>query len=196
MSMISGSVTLHGSKGEVLRRLLEKTGTSQGQLSRLTGVPQGRISTYVNGREGLSDDMLEYLLMPLGVEVEHTWTLPVPELTSTEQLSWEMHKRLSELLTKDTLESWHPKLCSNINRQRSSNRGQPHLRNIDRWHELIEGRDLRKLRHPMLDPSRNGVEMREVTPFVGLLPQDDRNRILQKERTRTGRILHELQRSR
>jgi hypothetical protein len=39
---------------------------------------------------------------------------------------------------------------------------------------LIEADDVEGLRGAMLDPTRDGQEMREVGPFTGLLPEDER----------------------
>jgi hypothetical protein len=48
------------------------------------------------------------------------------------------------------------------------------MRNITRWETLIEADDVEGLRGAMLDPTRDGQEMREVGPFTGLLPEDER----------------------
>lgn len=176
------AVAEYTSRQEVLRDQLRSSGLTQQQLSSLTGVSQGRISAYVNGRENLTDDMLERLLSPMGVMVRHWWTAAEAQHTRSERLSWRFHLRISELLTSEVFPSWEPKLLSNIDRQRRSNRGPENQRRIDRWEQLVQEGDIQGMRRPLIDPGPEGIRMREVSPFAGLLPQEDRSQILAEER--------------
>lgn len=169
-------------RSEVLREQLRHSGLTQQQLSDLTGVSQGRISSYVNGRESLTDDMLERLLSPMGVNVRHSWIVTPVQHTRSERLSWKLHLRISELLTGETFQSWQPRLFSNIDKQRRSNRGPENQRRIDQWEQLVQDGDLQGIRRSLTDPGPEGIRMREVSPFAGLLPQEDRSRILDEER--------------
>ena len=45
--------------GDLLRLVMRETGTTQSQLSRLSGVHQPSISQFLSGRVELSDDMLD-----------------------------------------------------------------------------------------------------------------------------------------
>jgi len=102
-----------------------------------------------------------------------------PELTRSEERSWRMHSRLSELLTQADLEQWRPVVKRNLERLRSAVRGQVHLRNIDRWESLLDRSDMPGLHRALTGLDRDSTEMREVSPFAGLLPEEDRLGILQ-----------------
>ena len=53
------------------------TGTSQSELSRLSGVWQSSISQFLSGKVHLSDDQLDRLLSCMGYRLEVVWR-PVP----------------------------------------------------------------------------------------------------------------------
>ncbi len=160
---------------------MKETGMTQSQLSMVTGVSQGRISSYVNDRVGMTDEMLSYLGKPLGMKFKHTWD-PVPiKHNRDERRSWMFHLRLSELLD-DNLLNWLPTMESNLRTLRTTNRGEPHFGNVERWRRLVESRSVRDLRSVMVDPDRDGIEMREVSPFNGCLTERDRVEILRELR--------------
>ena len=52
------------------------------------------------------------------------------------------------------------------------------MRNLDRWSELISSDDVRDIRRLMTGLDIDSIEMREVSPFGGLLPEvQDRTRL-------------------
>jgi hypothetical protein len=53
--------------------------------------------------------------------------------------------------------------------------GQPHSRNLDRWQSLVGLGDVLGLHRVLTGLDRDSIEMREVSPMSGLLPQDDQN---------------------
>lgn len=69
-------------------------------------------------------------------------------------------------------------MLRNLGRLRVNVKGQPHLRNLDRWKELIEQDDLSRLRRVLTGLDVDSVEMREVSPMGGLLSQDERSDVL------------------
>jgi len=74
-----------------------------------------------------------WLLSRMGYRLEVAWRPVLPDLTRSEWRSWRLHCRLSTHLTRSTLEQWRPTIERNLERLRSTVRGQPHLRNLDRW---------------------------------------------------------------
>lgn len=80
-------------------------------------------------------------------------------------------------LTRDSLIEWRPIMLRNLRRLLETTRGQPHLRNLDRWQHLIQEDDLFGLRRVMIGLDTESVQMREVSPMGGLLPQDERAEI-------------------
>lgn len=156
-------------------------GVTQTQLARMTGISQGRISNYVNGAIVPASENLNLLFGALGVSVQLEAVVSPIHIGPSEMRSWLLYRQLSTHL-RDEFVSWKPKLLSNIERLRNINKGEPHLGNIERWRHLIDNNDIHALRRVMLDPSRDGQEMREVGPFTGMIPQDERELALKAQR--------------
>jgi len=155
-----------------------ETGTSQSELSRLSGVRQPSISQFLSGKVDLSDDQLDRLLSCMGYRLEVVRRAVVAELTRAERRSWGLHRRLSTHLTRSSLESWRATIEGNLERLRGSVKGQPHLRNVERWQFLIDHRDVGGLHRVLTGLDRESIEMREVSPMGGLLSDEERSDVL------------------
>src|SRR6201996_6715419 len=169
-------------RGELLREVMRETRTTQSELSRLSGVRQPSISQFLSGKGELSDDQLDRLLSCMGYRLEGTRRPVVPELTRSERRSWRLHCRLSIRLTPGSLQEWRPVIQRNLQRLRGSVTGQPHSRNLDRWESLVKQEDVPGLRRVMPGLDRDSIEMREVSPMGGLLPEDERQAALREGR--------------
>ncbi|MEV6322731.1 helix-turn-helix domain-containing protein [Nocardia sp. NPDC051787] len=166
------------SQSDVLREVMRGTSTTQSELSRVSGVHQSSISQVLSGKLNLSDEQLERLLSCMGYRLEVVRRPVVPELTRSERRSWQLHRRLATHLTQSSLHSWLPHIERNLQRLRDGVSGQPHLRNIDRWESLITRGDVPGLHRVLTGLDRDSIEMREVSPMGGLLPQDERADVL------------------
>jgi len=166
-------------RGDLLREVMRETRTTQSALSRLSGVRQPSISQFLSGKAYLSDDQLDRLLSCMGYRLEVTRRPVTPELTRSERRSWRLHCRLSIRLTPDSLTEWRPAIEHNLQRLGGSVTGQPHTRNLDRWESLVGHSDLPGLHRVLTGLDRDAIEMREVSPMGGLLPQDERQAVLQ-----------------
>jgi transcriptional regulator with XRE-family HTH domain len=166
------------SRGDVLREVMLETGITQSELSRISGVRQPSISQYLSGRGHLSDDMLDRLLSCMGYRLEIVRRPVRQELGRSPKRSWTLHRQLSIHLTPETLSEWRPTMLQNLQRLRESTRGQPHVRNLDRWERLIRDGDLSGLRRVMTGLDTDSIEMREVSPMGGLLSQQERSEVL------------------
>jgi DNA-binding transcriptional regulator YdaS (Cro superfamily) len=165
-------------RGDLLREVMLETSTTQSALSRLSGIRQPSISQFLSGKVDLSDDQLDCLLSCMGYRLEVTRRPVKPTLTRSEQRSWLLHRQLSSHLTDSDLEQWLPVIMRNLRRLRGNVTGQPHTRNLDRWTQLAESRDVPGLHRVMTGLDRDSIEMREVSPMGGLLPQDERLAVL------------------
>jgi transcriptional regulator with XRE-family HTH domain len=163
----------------VLREVMLDTGTSQSELARLSGVWQSSISQFLSGRVHLSDDQLDRLLSCMGYRLEVVRRPARPDLTRSEWRSWRLHRRLSTYLTRSSLEQWRPTIRRNLDRLRGTVRGQPHLRNLDRWESLLDRSDITGFHRTLTGLDRDSIEMREVSPVGGLLPDEERLELLQ-----------------
>jgi hypothetical protein len=155
-----------------------QTGTTQSGLSRLSGVRQPSISGFLSGKVDLSDDQLDRLLSCMGFRLEVVRRPVVPQLTRSERRSWQLHRRLSTLLCRQTLEDWRPTIESNLDRLDERVTGQPHQRNVDRWRQLVDHGDLPGLHRVLTGLDRDSIEMREVSPMSGLLSEEQRREVL------------------
>ncbi|MFT4288716.1 helix-turn-helix domain-containing protein [Nocardioides sp.] len=161
-------------KGGVLREVMLETGTTQSMLSRITGVRQPSISQFLSGKVELSDEQLDRLLSGMGYRLEVVRRPVRPELTRSERRSWMLHRRLSTHLSENSLESWMPKIEQNLTRLGGRLSGQTHLTNMERWRDLVATRDVLGLQRVMTGLDRSSIEMREVSPLTGLLPEVER----------------------
>jgi len=168
------------SREEVLRQVMLETGITQSELSRISGVRQPSISQYLSGRVHMSDEMLDRLLSCMGRRLEVVRRAVRQELDRPSERSWRLHRQLSIHLTPRTLNEWRPTMLRNLQRLREHTRGQPHLRNLDRWQRLIQDSDLSGLRGVMTGRDTDSVQMREVSPMGGLLSQEERSEVLRR----------------
>lgn len=155
-----------------------QTGITQSELSRISGVRQPSISQYLSGRGHMSDDMLDRLLSCMGYRLEIVRRPVKQELGRSPERSWKLHRRLAMHLTPETFNEWRPTIVRNLRRLCSNTRGQPHLRNLERWQRMIRDGDVSGLRRVMTGLDIDSVQMREVSPMGGLLPQDERSEVL------------------
>ncbi|BBZ01201.1 hypothetical protein MCHIJ_06380 [Mycolicibacterium chitae] len=168
-----------GSTPDLLRQVMSDTGTSQSELSRLSGVHQPSISQFLSGKIDFSDQLLDRLLACMGYRLEVTIRAEPANLTRSEWRSWRVHRQLATLLNTSTLQEWRPSILSNIDRLRQSVYGEPHLRHLSHWEQLTNDGDLQSLKRALTGLDRQSIEMREVTPMSGLLPDTQRRAALQ-----------------
>ncbi len=168
------------SRTEVLREVMRETGTTQSDLSRLSGVRQPSISGFLSGRVDLSDDQLDRLLSCMGFHLEVIRRPVVPKLTRSERRSWQLHRRVSTLLNRQSYEEWVPRIERNLDRLSERITGEPHEPNLDRWRELMDRGDLPGLHRVLTGLDRDSIAMREVSPMSGLLPDEQRREVLER----------------
>jgi hypothetical protein len=114
----------------------------------------------------------------MGYRLEVTRRPVTPDLNRSERRSWRLHCRLSVRLTPDSLEEWRPTIERNLERLRNRITGQPHSRNLDRWNLLVDHGDVLGLHRVLTGLDRDSIEMREVSPMSGLLPEGERQAVL------------------
>lgn len=167
------------SRSDVLREVMVESSTSQSELSRLSGVRQPSISGFLTEKVDLSDDQLNRLLSCMGFELEVLRRPVSPHLTRSERRSWQLHRRLSTLLNRVSLQDWLPTIKGNLDHLDGRVTGQPHERNVDLWRQLVEREDLPGVHRVLTGLDRHSIEMREVSPLSGLLNEEQRQEILQ-----------------
>src|SRR2546429_3702716 len=79
-----------GDRSELLREVMHRTGTTQSELSRISGVHQPSISQFLTGKIEASDEQLDRLLSCMGYRLEVTRRPVLAELTRPERRSWQL----------------------------------------------------------------------------------------------------------
>lgn len=166
------------STSQVLRSVMLETGTTQSTLARISGVRQPTISQILSGRLGVSDEQLQRLLSCMGFELEVVRQPVRPSLTRSEMRSWRLHRQISSHLTRDSLKEWTPTIRKNLVRLVSGVQGEPHVGNLGEWTRLVDSGDVLGLHRVLTGLDRHSIEMREVSPFGGILSQEERRRVL------------------
>lgn len=164
----------------MLKHGMSLAGISQSELSRISGVPQSKISRYVRGVLEPSTETLARLLDGMGVRARVS--VESVGMERSKRRSWLLHRRIARKLS-DTMGTvdWS-RMQRNLDRVREGTQGQPHERNMDRWQQIITSHDLRTLRRVLVDPSTDGIEMREVSPMTGFLTEGERLEVLAEVR--------------
>ncbi len=161
-----------------LRDVMTETGTSQSELSRISGVRQPSISQFMSGKIEMSDEMLDRLLSCLGYRLEVVRRPVKAELDRSHLRSWRLHRQLVTSLDPRALEDWIPTITRNLEKLRQSTQGEPHTSNLNHWESLVDQRDIPGIRRAMTGLDTDSVQMREVSPLGGLLPQSERMKAL------------------
>ncbi|SHU95587.1 helix-turn-helix domain-containing protein [Mycobacteroides abscessus subsp. abscessus] len=154
------------------------TGTTAGRLAGFSGVGESQISQFVCGEGDFVQAEFDLLLACMGFEIRPDRSIVVVQMNRSECRSWLAHRELSAYLTKYPGIDWQSTVFANIDRLRRGTRGQPHMDNLVRWQRIAEEGGLRDIRQPLVGLDRRAIEMREVSPMGGLLPDDLRLRAL------------------
>jgi len=167
-------------RSDLLDEALASTATSQSELSRRTGIPQGRISDYVNRRIEPSVTTFDKLMAALGMTAQVS--LIPAGMERTKLRSWMLH-RLIDVKTRNGLDDADWELMRrNIDRLRPVTFGQLFDQCLNRWSGVVDRRDMRELHRILVDVSQDGITMREVSPMSGLLTEGERLGVLSQLR--------------
>lgn len=165
-------------RSEILREVMAESGVSQSMLAELSGVKQPSLSQMLSGRIDMSDEMLDRLLSCMGYRLEVVRRPVRVKMDRSSERRWRMHERLARQLSEESWRRWRPIVTRNLKELRSSTRGEPHVRHLRRWGELVQSDDLRELRRVMTGVDAESIQMREVSPLGGLLGEEDRLDVL------------------
>lgn len=161
---------------QLLRDAVAASGVSQSELARRTGIPQGRISSYLSDRHHLTTPQLQRLLEPLGFDVQLSLTPTGRRRDVTRR--WLLHRAVAEKLRTAPPDGWREQAGENLRRARAAVHGTLAEQRLDRWKQLIDSDDVPAVVEVLLRLDEDGEEMRALSPFAGLLSDEERVRLL------------------
>ncbi|PID62066.1 MAG: hypothetical protein CSB44_04830 [Gammaproteobacteria bacterium] len=154
-----------------IRQLRRATGLSQADFAASVGTSQPTIAAYESGSKSPTLRTVERMAAALDLDIE---TKVVPALTREDRRSLAMHREVARRLEEA------PEIA--LVRAR---------RNLEKWQRLDAGGDALRKRWAlwielpvtelvmlMLDPGPLAREMRQVSPFAGLLSAAERTAVL------------------
>jgi hypothetical protein len=89
-----------------------------------------------------------------------------------ERVSYEMHRVVAGKVTEDP-KPVLAKARENLQKMKARSRGAQATGWVQEWERLISG-DVSKLIEVMLRPDERGIDLRQMTPFAGVLSQEER----------------------
>lgn len=159
----------------LIRQLRLEAGVTQQELAVAAGTSQSTIAAYEKGSKSPTLRTIDNLASSLGLEMNTSY---MPQLTREDKRSLAFHREIVEILQKTPA----PVLSRATKNLKKLSTTQPGARMLfERWKTWLE-LPLEELVSNLLDPLPVAREMRQVSPFSGVLKPEDRTRILRQFR--------------
>lgn len=163
------------SVGQQLRECRTGAGLSQHALAAAAGTSQPTVAAYEAGRVTPNVGTLLRLLDVCGFTIDVVPDAKEPRWTRVEEKSLAVHRQIAARLLQDP-SNVLKKARSNLNRLQSDDRGHA-LRLLDDWSDLLD-RPTDEIVTAMLARTQQGVDLRQMTPFAGVLTDSERRKAL------------------
>lgn len=161
--------------GAALRNCRERAGLSQQLLADMAGTSQPTVAAYESGRVTPNVSTLDRLLAACGYAIDIVPDIHSPRWTRVEEKSLAIHRQIAARLLQDP-EATIAKARSNLDQLRNADRGHA-ARWLDEWDDLL-GRPTDELVTAMLARTQHAIDLRQMTPFAGVLTDAERTRAL------------------
>jgi transcriptional regulator with XRE-family HTH domain len=159
----------------IVRKLRDQAHVTQQALAYKAGTSQSTIAAYETGTKSPTLKTLEKLAAAVNLELEARF---VPNLSREEKRSLAFHEAIAAFLHSRPEESIQ-RARKNLEQLRSLH---PHAFDlINRWSEWLN-LPPRILIKQMTEISEDAHEMRQVSPFAGILPAELRKEIITRLR--------------
>lgn len=162
--------------GPSLRRCRNSAGLSQQALADAAGTSQPTVAAYEAGRVTPNTDTLVRLLEACGFAIDVVPDVEAPRWTRTEEKSLAVHRQIAARLLSDPVSTLH-KARINLDRLRDADRGNASGW-LDDWTELLD-RPSDEIVTAMLARTQHAINLRQRTPFAGVLSEAERRKALQ-----------------
>jgi len=162
--------------------LRQRAGVTQRTLAKAGGTSQPTIAAYEVGRKSPTLGTLHRLARSVGLELDLDFH---PPLTREERRSLFLHRAIAQRLEEDP-EAVLTKARKNLRHMLEAQPGAASL--LREWAVVLE-RPLEHLLPVLADPAPHARELRQVTPFAGVLSAPERAAVYGAfaEQERTGR---------
>lgn len=158
-----------------IRELRLSTGLTQQELANAGGTSQSAIAAYESGSKSPTLRTVDNLAASLGMEIVVSF---VSRMSREDRRSLAFHRAIAALVERDA----EPAISRAVQNLARLSELHPHaVALLDRWREWLElppGQLVAK----MLDPGLEAREMRQVSPFSGMLSAQTRAGILRRFR--------------
>lgn len=156
---------------EPIRLLRSLTNLTQGAFAAQAGTSQPTIALYESGRKSPTLSTVRRLAAAVGFEPVISY---VPQMTREDRRSLAYHRAVVEILRRDDPAALR-RARQTLQRLRAQHPGARML--LDRWSQWLRCPIPALIVH-VLDPGVEAREMRQVSPFAGILPPEERVRLL------------------
>ncbi len=155
--------------------LRRQAGITQRELAEMGGTSQSTIAAYETGAKSPTLRTVENLARSQNLEMLVTY---MPQMTREDKRSLAFHRAIVEILRKDP----DPILSRAIRNVEKLGKMHPGAQMLfNQWKEWLT-LPLKNLISKILDPFPEAREMRQVSPFSGVLSPKQRARILRRFR--------------
>lgn len=151
------------------------TGLSQRALAEQAGTSQPTVAAYESGRVSPGLTTLDRLLTACGHRLAVVSGTEASRWTRVEEKSLAIHRRIAGRL----LQQPQPTLRTagaNLRRLREADRGHS-VRWLDQWEVLLD-QPIDEIVVAMLARTQEGIDLRQMTPFAGVLTDVERNQAI------------------
>lgn len=156
--------------------LRQRAAVSQGELAAAAGTSQPTIAAYEAGRKSPTLRTVARLAASVGFEAAVVF---VPPMTREDRRSLELHRSIAAALVDDP-EAVRRTARRNVARMAAANPGARRL--LAEWRRVLDG-PLEELLELLVDPSQRARDLRQVTPFAGVLSAHARWRAQRRMRS-------------
>lgn len=151
----------------VIRLLRDLADLTQAELAAAAGTSQPTIAAYEAGRKSPTLRTLRRLAEAAGLEASVAFHRP---MTREERRSLHLHRAIARRLDRDP-EAVLARARATLSLMRKNH---PEAEQLFREWAVILDRPLPELVETLIDPSSWGRELRQVTPFAGVLSAQER----------------------
>lgn len=154
----------------VIRDLRRLAGMTQAELATRAGTSQPTVAAYEAGSKSPTLRTLERLAAAVGRSVAISFVAP---LTREDRRSLHLHRAIADTLLREP-DMVLDRARHNLERMRSQHPGAEPLR--QEWDRVLRLR-IEGIVEVMVDPCMHARDLRQVTPFAGVLSPSERTRV-------------------